>query len=666
MTQPKNSSYRDWTWEQALSAVLGVEMASRSDVTSMQWLVIKTDDDAEDTEDKPGELVLRFQAGKPKIGVYINMPDFVKPDGPWLRFAEKPLEQIRPAVESHRYGLLAANPRTLYDASIAFSRLRLWLDGAWRQFYTMYERMGADDAGWKGTSAGAFRDVAGNMSEGLTDLLDQLKGGSDAVAGERAFDVGLQRSSEELRRFIESTMLIYNGWTSTKDVTPWGAVDTAMDSNLTYFDKEGQGETVLNWRDTAFGDLAKPAAWHAIEAEAKRIWVANLENTLDSGIHASLDSLAKRYHETISTLRPIRPPTLAPVVAPEDLPGGDATSTDPLDQLADLLGGDGTAPTGDLPGGDPGMSIPDAGGLGAPGGVPGLASGDGSGTGVSVPDLSGPGVSAPGAGGGPVPGLGGDTQLPTVDTGSAPGVSFDPGAGTPGGLGGSGGVPFVPGGVGWPGSAGTPSTVPGAGRRPGTELPGTGVSVPSPDLPSPGVGADPGDGSGAGVSIPGGPDGDGIADGFQLPPSGSSVEGRAITGDGAGGSMPGAGGGSAGGADGTSQVVSSGRFVSPDGTGSGSGVAAGSAAGSGGGAGGTGTSAVPFFPPMAGMGMGAGQQPQERERTTWLAEDEKVWGTDPQAGPAVIGREPFDTETPDDAYPGDAARPGPTRTRSRR
>ena len=38
------------------------------------------------------------------------------------------------------------------------------------------------------------------------------------------------------------------------------------------------------------------------------------------------------------------------------------------------------------------------------------------------------------------------------------------------------------------------------------------------------------------------------------------------------------------------------------------------------------------------MGMG-GQQQQERERTTWLSEDEDVWGTEPQVGPAVLGRD---------------------------
>ena len=47
---------------------------------------------------------------------------------------------------------------------------------------------------------------------------------------------------------------------------------------------------------------------------------------------------------------------------------------------------------------------------------------------------------------------------------------------------------------------------------------------------------------------------------------------------------------------------------------------------------------------------GAGQGQQERERSTWLAEDEDVWGTDPQIGPAVLGRDFLDDEEDFDSY----------------
>ncbi|MGW2250927.1 hypothetical protein ACWCXH_12075 [Kitasatospora sp. NPDC001660] len=45
----------------------------------------------------------------------------------------------------------------------------------------------------------------------------------------------------------------------------------------------------------------------------------------------------------------------------------------------------------------------------------------------------------------------------------------------------------------------------------------------------------------------------------------------------------------------------------------------------------------PMMPP-GGMGAGGQQEGKERQRTTWLAEDEEVWGTDEGAVSGVIGR----------------------------
>ncbi|MEU5941328.1 hypothetical protein ABZ807_19560 [Micromonospora sp. NPDC047548] len=49
-------------------------------------------------------------------------------------------------------------------------------------------------------------------------------------------------------------------------------------------------------------------------------------------------------------------------------------------------------------------------------------------------------------------------------------------------------------------------------------------------------------------------------------------------------------------------------------------------------------SGMPFMPPMGGMGQPNANQDKDRERSTWLVEDEDVWGTDPTCAPAVIGR----------------------------
>ncbi|MEU2249194.1 AAWKG family protein [Streptomyces sp. NPDC019224] len=54
----------------------------------------------------------------------------------------------------------------------------------------------------------------------------------------------------------------------------------------------------------------------------------------------------------------------------------------------------------------------------------------------------------------------------------------------------------------------------------------------------------------------------------------------------------------------------------------------------------TSSSGTPMMPPMGGMGggAGAGTQSAERERSTWVSEDEETWGTDEGGVSAVIGR----------------------------
>ncbi|GJF33000.1 hypothetical protein KNE206_57000 [Kitasatospora sp. NE20-6] len=50
------------------------------------------------------------------------------------------------------------------------------------------------------------------------------------------------------------------------------------------------------------------------------------------------------------------------------------------------------------------------------------------------------------------------------------------------------------------------------------------------------------------------------------------------------------------------------------------------------------SSGMPMVPPMGGGGGAGGPGEKDRQRTTWLAEDEEVWGTESSAVSGVIGR----------------------------
>lgn len=160
---------------------------------------------------------------------------------------------------------------------------------------------------------------------------------------------------------------------------------------------------------------------------------------------------------------------------------------------------------------------------------------------------------------------------------------------------------------------------PGIGLRLGNQALTGGLGGPGqPLIAPPGLG-------GQGVAVPGG---------VQMPGGGAGAAG--VPG-GAAAAAAGLGPGNAGPGLGSTGPVSSGAFVLP-----GAVTEAGSAA-----------SELPLYPPMAGMGMGGmgmGQtgMGQERERTTWLSEDEDVWGAQPEdRPPQVLGRDVDDDDLAD-------------------
>jgi uncharacterized protein YukE len=214
---------------------------------------------------------------------------------------------------------------------------------------------------------------------------------------------------------------------------------------------------------------------------------------------------------------------------------------------------------------------------------------------------------------------------------ATPGYSgFNPTGG--GGGGGGGGV-----GGGGGGGGGLPGGGAGGGGLGGGHLPGGGGAggggLPGGGLPGGGAGGGglPGGGAGGGGLPGGGTDLAGVGGGPGGLPGG--LGGGGLGGGGLGGA-PGLGGGVGGGGLGAGAGVGG-----PTGVGVGMGPGAGvGGRGIGGSAAGAGKG-MPGRPgmgaPMGGHGGGEGEE--ERERSTWLTEDEDVWGSDGDAAPPVIG-----------------------------
>ncbi len=437
------------------------------------------------------------------------------------------------------------------------------------------------------------------------------------------------------------------------------------------------------------GDLGSAAGWNAISDGINTTSLSILKNSLDTPSQTAISVLHPKYLLATSALIDITAPPAETMPHP---PGGDK----PPDG-----GGDGGAPPpppgGDGGGGGGAPPPPDGGGGGGDGGggTGDLGGGGGGGGGDVPPPPDGGGgggtgdlgLGGGGDGGGGTGDLGlgggGDGGGGTGDLGlgggGGGGGGFMPGLMPPGGAGGGTGAGGGGSGVG-PGSDGS-FDEPGAGDgivNPGDQPPGDGSGSLVPpgagdsgtDLP-PGS-APPGDGGGTG-GVGAGAGAGGGTGGFGSDP-GSGAGGG---GDGLGGVGSGAGGGGFGGGNGAGDGLGGGAGAGGFGGGGtggglgGGGLGGGAGGGLGGGIGGNGSEltaspfsasggapglggagapggsssgnqagGVPFYPPMmGGGGAGAGgDKPQERERQTWLSEEEEIWGTNVNVGSGVIGR----------------------------
>ncbi|MFI7119455.1 hypothetical protein [Amycolatopsis sp. NPDC049868] len=228
----------------------------------------------------------------------------------------------------------------------------------------------------------------------------------------------------------------------------------------------------------------------------------------------------------------------------------------------------------------------------------------------------------------PMPGGGGNPQnFPGFGGGPGDGPSPFPGGGGPAPYPGADGPSPYPGG----GAGGLPAPLSprDLGLKPDPYDPGTGLAGAAPAI-HPGGGATTPLGGGLAPYQPGG--------GGGPVPGGMPVGLTPYAGGKGGGLSPYPGGKGAGGVKpyGAGGASLSGAGVKPYGAGA-SGAGAhdqGGKAGAGTGKGGSGVGGMP----MGGAPGAAGQGERERERTTWLREDEDVWGANPDAPPGVIGR----------------------------
>ena len=605
---------------------------------------------------------------------------------------------------------LPLDPSTFDTAAETMYNAAMWLESAANRLQNEADQVKSGSSGFQGAAADAFVQVIDNLRDEMRMLRQDLNTNQDWVGmlhdnatAARAFWQGLQNAWTQFSKGKDPSGMLSdvmhqmevqvdaNNRNQGSDPRTWtGSVNDSWIFNLDI----GNGSKPYN--------LADPGALGVLNQDMQTNFRQQLQ-VLDQTLQAQLSRLRNGQETTRSNMHDTRqyvPPNSptgngngANVDFPPP-PGGGAGDNVPNTPPGG--GGGGNVDFPPPPGGgagDSSLNAPPGGGGGGnvdftppPGGVGGNNS-------LSTP---------PGGGGGgnvdftpPPGGVGGNNSLSTPPGGGGGGnVDFTP---PPGGVGGN--LDFTPspnggGSFGGPPAGGGDSfqSVPplggasfggGAFSGPGSRSAvrtggGPDGGVGRPDLPTsidPST-TDPGGAGGEFPSLtgPGTPGGTQVftsgppsgehrpAAGGLFPDNSSQVPGGPnLPGD-LGPPIPGLGGGPGGTDGGLTNTVQPlngfrigpapavpGSEGSPGGLGPGGGVFSSVGRPSDGsttpGNGGT-----PFYPPMGGGmgGGGAGGDQRERERTTWLAEEEDVWGTDPDVVPAVIGRDDTEEYVEDD------------------
>jgi hypothetical protein len=662
---PNHGNFNEWTFEQALKALTS-EGADLHAAAKGPWFNFNGSPGASDA--------LSYHAwDKYYFGVNLNT-DAINAWGT----AVESMDEMMPDVAKGKRGSM--DLPSLAALGVAISEFTQWTKDNGGNMDQWASRLSSDDSSFKGKAAFLIYWRLKVQGDGLQDTFEQLNsrhGGAVYVAVANAsqqlgiFNSTMTRSwqnamAARMRWWIEDQVVrvidVIQGHLEKsglyKDKPTY-----ALDNWVKKYGRASTEEYIKNaLKGSPYGDLAQQGTWQTINDEITQNALNNLKGYLDGNAQFAIGELAPKYALATASLIEITapPPQTAPkpdTNPPDGDDGGGGGGNDKINLPPPPKGGGDDDANG---GGNDKIKLPPTGGddknnppANGGGGGGDLDLGNGGG-GANDLDL--------GNGGG------GPGGLDLGDGGGGPGgVNLADGGGGPGGLdpanGGGGGV--IPPGLIPPGSGanGNGSTNGENGVGPGSDGAfdendlGNDLGLPPADggggdgfsqLPSDTGQSDtvlpPGGANGGGsVDLSKPPDGVGGANsglnldsnGFGTDPGKGFGSGSNLLGlnGGAGNPLGGPGSplGGLGGLNGTGPSGLGGQSLLSGGSPGTNGAPGSSGDGSGG---------VPFFPPMMGGGGGGapGEKPQERERQTWLSEDEEIWGTRVGVRSGAIGR----------------------------
>jgi hypothetical protein len=455
---PGGDDYTAWNWEQVLNGVLGMTLPDRSSISGLRWTVT-------DSKSEGDSLFMIFGFDSrlfPSFYVYLN-PDLQGAGGPWDEYYNTPVNVLSQILSSSPpdYTAVAVDPRTFGSAAAAFDVIQDFYLNAADYFYSTSDGLKSEASQFKGQAGEAFYNLINNLFASAESISAQMGNSLDP----NGYGGRFAQSASDTATFVVGLWQAIGGWQEQLAHSPLGAIYQALINAGAVSGSPGSYSIPDVFHAGSFGDLLNDATWVAVENQAKQLWLAAIQETLDTSARSLINALSVSYLTTAGIVQPLTPATLSQISPPG---GGNFNMSDPgsgglgglsglgggLNSLGGALGSLGAGLGGGLNGlggalGSLGAGL--GGGLNGLGGGLGIL-GTGLGGGLNSLDggagglgggLNGLGGSAGGLGGG-LSGVGGLNGLGGL-TGPAMGPA------TPGGV---GGLPGVGTGLGSGGSLG--------------------------------------------------------------------------------------------------------------------------------------------------------------------------------------------------------------------
>jgi hypothetical protein len=306
-----NDDYSAWPWESVLATVLNIPIPDRSDITGQSWLTI-----SHDGQPGPGSHLIwtagwntSQNSGATSIEIYLN-PDLYTVGGPWDGFLNTPPQALSD-VSSHQYNGLPLVPPSFDAASLSLSSVTDFWQSAAQELGAMYS-----DA-----TSGSIVGFQGNLASVVADLLNHLK--TVAVSLHEQLTVPVRYSDSittaggSAVTFLTGLLSAYSSWTQLVSHSPLGAIVTVLEQIAT---PDGSGNYVIaDPQNTPFGDLTVDSTWQVVEQLAKNLWTGTLTGAPDgfAGLDAlgrdALNQLVTQFTTTTNDLVPVIGPGTPPI-----------------------------------------------------------------------------------------------------------------------------------------------------------------------------------------------------------------------------------------------------------------------------------------------------------------------------------------------------------------